>query len=289
MSRRQRQQQHGNSFVLQLLLLLLYCTTTTILAQQNQQTDDEDEEYVLGMLHPHTESSLASLITYAMVLCSLGWVALLFPFVFVKRFDTFIMEMNQRGQEREAAIIRFRRSRVFNPFRWILPTQYNNYVTVRFENTQGEIIKKEISVQEEIFERFRLTKPDTVPVYTLPDHPESACLEYEAQCSPMTMFRRMNFGVGAALLLGVGFWTSIVSAADVLFGSKLWWKFWVVLLGHGVALAIAYWGCNFGHRKRVESILYGTGIKDQAEEQSDREMSPLPHDSRSFVEYTAMA
>lgn len=246
-----------------LITSLLHAVLSVTRCAADDGTDNSESEYsgydtVLGVLQTTvTSTSYVTLILYALFLSIVGWVAVLYPFVFCPKFDATVRNFTSRGVKCSGKILSMRKGRVFNPLRYCLPTRYNCYVTVEY-NEQ----RKELAVDETVMKRLAEREQDEIDVYTLPEYPQSGILDEQYQGHEVTNYSKMLYASSAAFLLGLGIWTSFVSTDEELTNSPGAWKVWVVVLGHLCAFGTAYAACNFTHSIRVEALLFGSADDD---------------------------
>jgi len=120
-------------------------------------------------------------------------------------------------------------------------------------------ILKEFCVPEEAYRH--IVAVNTLPymnVYTLPSHPYSGCLDTKNQCADLSLGSKIFFIVCGVSLLVIGIWSGFYLQAYDLFSGPGYWKFWVMVIAHCVTFGLAFWGCNFVNRNRVEELLYET-------------------------------
>uniref|UniRef100_A0A7S1Z3W0 Uncharacterized protein n=1 Tax=Trieres chinensis TaxID=1514140 RepID=A0A7S1Z3W0_TRICV len=262
------------------ILLIASLVNVALQACPCAADDGDDHDTVLGVVQfTLTSTSYVTLILWALLLSLVGWIAVLYPFVFCPKFDATVRDYTSRGVKCPGKILSVRKGRVFNPLRYCLPTRYNCYVTVEYSGR-----KKELAVDESVMKRLSERDSDSIDVYMLPEYPQSGILDEQYQGHEVTTDSKVMYALAAILLLGLGAWTSLVSTADEITDSPGEWKVWIILLGHLAAFGVAYSACNFVHSIRVEALLFGSADDDGLQEYADTHHLANRGCSRSVME-----
>jgi len=131
----------------------------------------------------------------------------------------------------------------------------NNSSSSRYNTT----IRKELVIEEEALQLLIDRSSDTIDVYTAgPSFPLSGMLNDQYQGHRITLPVKIFYALGGIILIAVALTLSFYVTADHIYSSEHMWKFWSVLVGHGLCLGLAFYSCHFVYRKRIEALLHGT-------------------------------
>lgn len=317
---------------LYLVIIQISLNLLNISVQSADENDFYDNDYMQNDEKSDAKSAFylsfqAGKVTkyfYCLVIALLGWVALLYAFLFHRRYCKEVYDFEQRGVAVQGRVIGSRIGRLFNPFRFFLPSKYNCYLSLEYEvspvknNGQDEstyvnpeisvpavrnhpllnthptpmqlpletdqgstpgtiIIRKEFCVSEAAYSRLFLTLDALAPsnvsaivnndsrvvnVFTYPEYPNSGCLGVSYQGMDLSPSKRMAYGVGGLFLLFVSVFSTFVSNGEEILDAGVL-ILWLLILSHFAAFLLAYWGCNFVNRSRVEALFYATPPREE--------------------------
>lgn len=211
--------------------------------QDLSSSNNEDEE-------PPTAADMFQLCLFS----TFCYVLLLGPFWFGPRLKRDIEAFKLNGVPTEATLL----SQSIAPDDDSSETHYN-ILLVRFTNTKGQRIEKEMHVGDSVFDEIDRGNLKTLTIYTLPDHPFSASLG-DARHEEYSLLAKLLCTVGSFSLAAAGVYCFVVYFTYF----RSIGGFVGMIVMHVVMAVLSYLGMErfVYHAKRMDAYMGGSLVFD---------------------------
>jgi hypothetical protein len=208
--------------------------------QTSHQTSQDEVE-------PPTAADMFQLCLFS----TLCYVLLLGPFWFGPKLKRDIEAFKINGVPTQATLL----SQSIEPDD-SGETHYN-ILLVRFTNTKGQRIEKEMHVDQAVFDEIERENSKTLTIYTMPDLPFSASLGDGNSHEDYSLLAKILFTVGGFSLAATGVYCFVVyfTYFDSFVG------FGGMILMHAVVAVFSYWGLErFDYRAKMMDYHVGGSV-----------------------------
>jgi len=111
-----------------LIALFLVCAEPIATCAENNEMSEIDNAFQLPYAYGQNVEYF-----YCLMISFLGWIGVLYPFIFYKKYCKVCTRFQRQGVRRQGRISGSRTGRLMNPFRMFAPSRFNCYLTLEYE------------------------------------------------------------------------------------------------------------------------------------------------------------